>query len=265
MSSLGEADARVHPPGDPPSAASRSPAAACCSASLFPPACVAGTATLRVAKILENMEIGHNVLHGQWDWMRDPEIHSTTWEWDHVSPAASVEARPQRPAPHVHQHRRQGPRHRLQHAAGRPGPAVAPAYLVQPLYEPRSSRCIFEWGIAVYDLELDDDRRAARSTWAEQDARAQEAMARKAGAGRSRTTSCSRRCRARRSCRPPSARLTANAIRNVWSHAVIFCGHFPDGRRDLRRGAHRGRDRRPSGTSARCSARPTSRARRCCT
>ena len=28
------------------------------------------------------MELGHNILHGQWDWMHDPEIHSTTWEWD---------------------------------------------------------------------------------------------------------------------------------------------------------------------------------------
>jgi hypothetical protein len=27
---------------------------------------------LAVAKILENMEIGHNVLHGQWVWSGDP-------------------------------------------------------------------------------------------------------------------------------------------------------------------------------------------------
>ena len=42
----------------------------------------AGTVTLGLAKIIENMEIGHNVMHGQWNWMNDPEIHSTTWEWD---------------------------------------------------------------------------------------------------------------------------------------------------------------------------------------
>jgi NADPH-dependent stearoyl-CoA 9-desaturase len=30
---------------------------------------VLGASTLGMAKILENMEIGHNVLHGQWDWM----------------------------------------------------------------------------------------------------------------------------------------------------------------------------------------------------
>jgi fatty acid desaturase len=48
---------------------------------------VAGTSALAAAKILENMEIGHNVLHGQWDWMNDPRIHSSTWEWDIASPA----------------------------------------------------------------------------------------------------------------------------------------------------------------------------------
>src|ERR1700716_2833281 len=53
----------------------------------FAPAAVAGTALLSLSKVLENMEIGHNVMHGQWDWMRDPKIHSTTWEWDHASPS----------------------------------------------------------------------------------------------------------------------------------------------------------------------------------
>ena len=56
-------------------------------ASIFPPAFVVGTIGLTIAKIVENMEIGHNVLHGQWDWMRDPRIHSTTWEWDMATPA----------------------------------------------------------------------------------------------------------------------------------------------------------------------------------
>ena len=45
---------------------------------------VLGTASLAYGKSVENMEIGHNVGHGQWDWMNDPEIHSTTWEWDMV-------------------------------------------------------------------------------------------------------------------------------------------------------------------------------------
>src|SRR6202008_1076277 len=46
-----------------------------------------GTFMLGIAKILENMEIAHNVLHAQWDWMKDPEIQSSTWEWDTMSPS----------------------------------------------------------------------------------------------------------------------------------------------------------------------------------
>src|SRR2546427_494708 len=55
----------------------------------FAPAAIAGTALLSLSKVLENMEIGHNVMHGQWDWMRDPAIHSSGWEWDAASTAAS--------------------------------------------------------------------------------------------------------------------------------------------------------------------------------
>ncbi len=55
--------------------------------SVFPPAWVLGTLGLSISKILDNMEIGHNILHGQWDWMRDPKIHSSTWEWDNATPA----------------------------------------------------------------------------------------------------------------------------------------------------------------------------------
>jgi NADPH-dependent stearoyl-CoA 9-desaturase len=34
------------------------------------------------------MELAHNIGHGQWDWMNDPEIHSSTWEWDMVGPSS---------------------------------------------------------------------------------------------------------------------------------------------------------------------------------
>jgi fatty acid desaturase len=43
---------------------------------------VVGTAALAAAKCIENMDLGHNISHGQWDWMNDPEIHSSSWEWD---------------------------------------------------------------------------------------------------------------------------------------------------------------------------------------
>ncbi len=122
-------------------------------ASLFPPAWILGTAGLSVAKILENMEIGHNVMHGQWDWMRDPKIHSTTWEWDNASPAEQWK--------HAHNELH----HTYTNVVGRDndlGYGIMrvdedqrwhPVYLLQPLWCFLNA-CFFEFGIAAYDLEL---------------------------------------------------------------------------------------------------------------
>lgn len=50
---------------------------------------VLGVLTLALAKILDNMEIGHNVLHGQYDWMNDDNINSRNFEWDIACDASS--------------------------------------------------------------------------------------------------------------------------------------------------------------------------------
>jgi fatty acid desaturase len=43
---------------------------------------IAGVALLALSKILDNMEIGHNVMHGQYDWMNDRNVNSKNFEWD---------------------------------------------------------------------------------------------------------------------------------------------------------------------------------------
>jgi fatty acid desaturase len=194
--------------------------------SRFPPAWLAGTAALSVAKILENMELGHNILHGQWDWMRDPKIHSTTWEWDHASPAESWKKS------HNFEHHTftniRGKDRDLGYAIMRVTPEQEwkPVYLLQPLYNVGLSM-IFEWGIALYDLEVEKAqegtkpwsqvRREARNLWR----KARKQLAKDyllypllSGPGFLSTL---------------AANATANVVRNMWSHAVIFCGHFPDG------------------------------------
>ena len=79
-------------------------------AGVLPPFWVAGTAMLATAKILENMEIGHNVMHGQWDWMQRPghqlDLLGLGQRLPHPRP---VEALAQLRPPHLHQHPRQGP------------------------------------------------------------------------------------------------------------------------------------------------------------
>jgi fatty acid desaturase len=52
----------------------------------FPPAWPLAVAALSVSKILDNMEIGHNVMHGQYDWMGDPALNSRMFDWDTACP-----------------------------------------------------------------------------------------------------------------------------------------------------------------------------------
>ena len=42
---------------------------------------------LGVSKILDNMEIGHNIMHGQYDWTGDPALSGKKFEWDTACPA----------------------------------------------------------------------------------------------------------------------------------------------------------------------------------
>ena len=199
-------------------------------ASAFPPAWVLGTVGLSVAKILENMEIGHNVMHGQWDWMRDPKIHSTTWEWDNASPADQWK--------HSHNELH----HTYTNVIGKDndlGYGIMrvdedqkwhPIYLAQPLWN-FINACFFEYGIAAYDLELGKNLASEKR--------------RKDPAFRAKAKATLKKIRQQATkdyvVHPAlaapfggllptlAANVTANVVRNVWSHSVIMCGHFPEG------------------------------------
>ena len=145
--------------------------------------------------------------------------------------ARAVEARAQRPPPREHQRGRQGQRPRLRHHARGRGAGVGAAPPGPAAVEPRSTRCIFEYGIAMYDLDLGDSLRSGRasrpSSRAEMRTTARRVGRNAAARLRAAPAALSRRPgpRARRS----TANLVANLVRNVWSHSVIMCGHFPEG------------------------------------
>ena len=117
--------------------------------SRYKPLWVAGTATLSLAKILENMEIGHNVLHGQWDWMNDPVINSPAWDWDTRVDARGVEALAQLRPPHVHEHPRQGQATSATRSCGstRTRSGTRSTWS-QPFYN-LLLMALFEWGVAL--------------------------------------------------------------------------------------------------------------------
>ena len=190
---------------------------------------VARHRSLALSKILDNMEIGHNVLHGQWDWMRDPRIHSSTWEWDHASAPAQWK-RAHNDRHHVNTNV-VGKDNDLGYGIMRVDETQewSPRHLAQPLLN-LVNACIFEYGIAMYDLDLGETLRPGESFSPEQKVEMRTTASRvgrsalrdyvlhpllSAPTGSARTTL--------------TANLVANLTRNVWSHSVIMCGHFPEG------------------------------------
>src|SRR5690348_5143836 len=198
--------------------------------SIFPPAWLVGTAGLSVAKILENMEIGHNILHGQWDWMRDPKIHSTTWEWDMATPAKQW------------QHSHNELHHTYTNVVGKDndlGYGIMrvdeeqrwhPFFLAQPFWN-FVNACFFEYGIAAYDLELGKNLKIKKENRSEEfktNVRGVWAKIRKQ-ATKDYVVHPLLSLPTGSFLPTLAANFTANVVRNLWSHSVIMCGHFPEG------------------------------------
>jgi linoleoyl-CoA desaturase len=185
-----------------------------------------GTLVLALAKILENMEIGHNVLHAQWDWMNDPEIQSSTWEWDHVCPSDQW------------RHSHNVVHHTWTNVLGKDRDVGygmlrmterqrwRPFYLIQPLSSVAMA-LFFEWFIAVHDLEL-NRLLAGKRSWAE----ARPMLARIGWKVRRQALKDYLLWPA---LAGPfflwvlAANAAANVLRNLWTFLIIFCGHFPAG------------------------------------
>ena len=255
------------------------------------PLWVAGTTALSVAKILENMEIGHNVMHGQWDWMNHPVINSGSWDWDSAS------------TPEAWKHSHNYVHHMYTNIRGKdkdlgyeimridPHQKWYPPYLLQPFYN-LILMAFFEWGVAFHDLDADaimsgektkkqlvrelkgmagkfrgqivkdyiafpalsglvmtgidlaivaagKDPSDLRPGQSRRD-RVQRKLGRLPGRAKRRATGPGndiaglvQQLVERRSFREPFRRtlwadFTANIVRNVWAHSIIFCGHFPD-------------------------------------
>ena len=167
-------------------------------------------------------------MHGQWDWMNDPEIHSSNWEWDTAQPAEQWKHSPQLRPPPVHQRARPRQRHRLRHPADGARAEVAPgqprAAGLQRAARRRSSSgaspCTTSTSSAIRKGEKDpkEMKRQLRQIGRKGRNQIAQGLRRLPGArpGRQWKTTM-------------TANATANLTRNLWSYMIIFCGHFPDG------------------------------------
>jgi NADPH-dependent stearoyl-CoA 9-desaturase len=195
-------------------------------AGFLPPAWLGGTVALALSKILDNMEIGHNVMHGQYDWMKDPALDSKAFEWDTACPGDQWRYS------HNYMH------HTHTNVLGKDrdiGYGILrmsedqpwrPRDLGNPVYATLLA-LLFQWGVAFHDVEieriqageitLEDKRDILRAVWHKgrrQVLKDYVAFPLLSG---------------------PSApfvatgNLAANLTRNLWSFTIIFCGHFPAG------------------------------------
>ncbi len=195
-------------------------------AGVFPPAWIAGTTALSLSKILDNMEIGHNVMHGQYDWTNDPALAGKKFEWDNACPADQWR--------HSHNYMH----HTHTNIVGKDrdiGYGVlrmsedqpwTPYYLGNPLYATLLA-LLFQYGVAIHDLEVEqirtgradmiDKKKMAKAIWKKTRRQSlKDYVIFPALSGPFFLF-------------PLAGNVTANLVRNVWSFTIIFCGHFPEG------------------------------------
>ncbi|MGB8406733.1 MAG: fatty acid desaturase [Mycobacterium sp.] len=192
----------------------------------LPPAWPVAVAMLGASKILDNMEIGHNVMHGQYDWMGDPGLRGQEFEWDSACPSDQWRHS------HNYMHHTYTNVVDLDRDIGygvlrmSPDQKWSPYYLGNPVYA-FLLMVFFQYGVALHELETErirsgeisirDKKDTLKEIWAKvrkQTLKDYVAFPLLAG---------------------PFApfvftgNMAANLIRNVWSYTIIFCGHFPAG------------------------------------
>ncbi|MGH3458319.1 fatty acid desaturase family protein [Aeromicrobium sp.] len=196
------------------------------------PAFFAGLVLLALAKIIENMEIGHNIMHGQYDWMNDPVINGKSYEWDIVAPSQDWKEGHNfihHTYTNIHGMDRDIGYNLLRIDTGQPWYAThrfnLPMAFVLML--------IFEWGVMYHGVELDEYLSGRMSK--------EEFRARRSRAFKKIRRQVTKDYVAYPLLALPlvpfvgwwaplavlGANLVANIIRNIWTFIVIFCGHFP--------------------------------------
>lgn len=187
---------------------------------------VTGTLLLGMAKILENMEIGHNVIHGQYDFMNDPALNSQTYEWDIVCTSAHWRNY------HNYEHHTYtnilGKDHDLGYGMLRVSGQQKwyRINLLQPVWYGVLAP-MFQWGVGIHDIKI-GRYVLGKMPRVEFNQRFMPFLKK-----------TKRQLFKDYVLFPALAlwnfvpvllgNLVANAMRNLWTNIIIFCGHFPEG------------------------------------
>lgn len=192
---------------------------------------LAGMLLLAFAKILENMEIGHNVLHGQYDWMNDPNINSRHYEWDIASDADSWKRI------HNHEH------HTYTNIIGKDRDFGYGLLRMSDDLKWRRKNLwqfityfnlslLFEWGVAYHELAAERvfiGKKKPNRTSRLNDSELKKMFFSKAGKQIFKDYLFFPLLAGPMFLFVLAANIGANLIRNLWTATIIFCGHFTEG------------------------------------
>ncbi|MFT6413504.1 MAG: linoleoyl-CoA desaturase, partial [Glaciecola sp.] len=191
--------------------------------SFFPPFWLLGVLILALSKILENMELGHNVIHGQYDFMNEPSLNGSTYEWDIAGTADNWRES------HNYKHHTYTNIKGMDDDVGYgmlrlfPEQRWSPMALFQSVYAILLA-LLFQWGIAIQELQLGKIVKG-KKTWVQLREELKPVMVK-----------INRRVLKDYLIFPLLAgpvflsvlagNFVANILRNLWTFMIIFCGHF---------------------------------------
>ncbi|ARU58215.1 fatty acid desaturase [Oleiphilus messinensis] len=192
---------------------------------------IVGVGLLALAKILDNMEIGHNVLHGQYDWMNDPYINSNTFEWDNVCDSQSWKRT------HNFEH------HTYTNILGKDRDfgygifRLTNEYRWKPkniwqFFSYMTLSILFEWGVAFHELagrRVFFGKKKEGEKHFVSDQELKSAFYRKSSRQVFKDYIFFPLISGPMFIPVLLGNLTANLIRNLWTSTIIFCGHFTEG------------------------------------
>ncbi|RLT94495.1 fatty acid desaturase family protein [Ketobacter sp.] len=184
-----------------------------------------GVAALSVSKIMDNMEIGHNVMHGQFDWTNDPKLHSRNFEWDTACDAGSWKRT------HNYEH------HTFTNIIGKDrdyGYAVLRLSDDTPWHPLRSIQMVyfaalsifFQWGVALHELESERLRDGTFDL--EEKKPYLKGLFRKGAKQIFKDYVFFPALAGPFFWKVMLGNALANLGRNLWASAIIFCGHFTE-------------------------------------
>ncbi|WP_132994077.1 fatty acid desaturase family protein [Gordonia zhaorongruii] len=192
----------------------------------LPPVWLAGVGSLALSKILDNMEIGHNVMHGQYDWMREDTYNSREFDWDTVCPGDQWK--------HSHNYMH----HTYTNILGEDrdvGYGILrmdrdqkwnPYYLGNLAYA-TALMVFFEWGVMLHDLEAENIVQGKRK-WTDVKGLL-KGMWNKASKQVAKDYIIYPALTGPFFASTLVGNASANIVRNLWTYSIIFCGHFPTG------------------------------------